>query len=840
MGGGVWCEILFGLRQFRRSPGLAAGVALTIGLGVGANLAIVALLSDIFFPATPYRDPSRLVIVENTGRYFFGGGVPEGLSDPQLSMPDFDDVRGGQRSLSAVGGFKDDHITVLTGGERPRAVCRIFVTPGLFEALGPTLASGRLLGAADFAPGAPPVALVTDGLWRSALGSDPGVVGRAIRLDEQPFTVVGVIPAGVFGLLQRRERLLDEGRVDRCVVTPLVPGSGGVDEGILKYDRTQRDAPGLHVLGRLRPAQTVASANADLTSLAAHIREQNKATNAKRGLRVVSLDDWRTSGVRPLLLLLAAAAALAFLVACANAAGLVLTDTIGREAELGVRQAIGAGSSQLIGVVIVRAVLWALPGAALGIVFAEATVAAIRWGVSAGADQVASVAFSPAVIGAGLALTLLAGLATGGVAAWTLRRRNLVDALREGGQTTSGGRRSHRVTFALVTLQVAVATALSIGAALLVRSMWNVVSADRGFDIDKGLVVQVRLPNSKYPTSSASADYFRRALTRLRALPGVVSAGVSLSPPLTDTSVMLGGDMVVTTPVGKKTFNRLSGQFVTPGYFESLGMRLVRGRFFSAADDQAGAMVIVVDEAFCRTYLRGVDPLASTLTFGEDVLSIIGVVGDVRQETDKGAERQRPLTASGTAYLLFSEHQRRAPRWSFLVVRASGSAATLAGAVVNELLLVDNLACLDDPRTFSQLFARKVAERRRILGLIGGFAVIVLLITALSLTSALAQFVASHAHDLAIRRALGASRVRVVTFTSRHLAAALGVGLAGGGAGSLWLGDALTSQLYGIVPWDLSTMAMAVAGLAVLALVSSAGPLWRASRVNPARALRAL
>jgi predicted permease len=839
MAGDLWREILFGLRQFRRSPGLAAGVALTIGLGVGANLAIVALLSDIFFPATPYRDPSRLVMVENTGQYFFGGGVPEGLSDPQLSMPDFEDVRTGQRSLSAVGGFSDGHVSVITGGERPRSVCRIFVTPGLLETVGAAPVRGRLLAPFDFTAGATLVALVTDGLWRSALGSDPGVAGRAIHLDEQPFTIVGVIPAGVFGLLQQRERLLDEGRLDRCVVTPLVPGSGGESETTLRYMRTQRDGPGLHVLGRLRPAQTLASADADLKGLAARIREQNRATNAKRGLRAVSLDAWRTSEVRPLLLMLAVAAALAFLVACANAAGLVLTDTIGREAELGVRQALGAGSSQLVIVVLVRAVLWALPGALLGFFFAAATLAAVRWGASAGADRVAGVHFGPMVLVAGLALTLLAGLVTGGVAAWSMRRRNLILALREGTQTTSGGRRGHRVTFCLVAMQVAAATALSIGAALLVHSMWNVVSADRGFDLDRGFVVQVRLPRSRYPKTADNAAYFQRALARLRALPGVVSAGVSVSPPLTDTSVMLGGDLEVTTPAGKKTFNRLNGQFVTRGYVESLGMRLRQGRLFSAADEQTNAPVVVVDEAFRRAYLGGADPLASTLTFGKDVLSIVGVVADVRQATDKIPERERSLVISGTAYLLYQRFSRP-PAWSFMVVRAAGDPAALATAAVGELLLVDNLASLDDPRTFSQLFARRVAERRRTLGLVSGFAAIVLLITALSLTSALSQFVASHTHDLAIRSAIGASRARILAFTARHLAVALGVGLVAGGVGGMFLARALASQLFGLEPGDLPTMAMALAGLAVLALAASAGPLWRAGRVNPARALRAL
>ncbi len=838
MTGDLWREILFGLRQYRRSPGLAAGVALTIGLGVGANLAIVALLSEVFFPAAPYRDASRLVMVENTGPYFFNGNVSEGLTDARVSMPDFEDVRAGQRSLSSVGAFSDGHVSVLTGGERPRSVCRVYVTPGLFETLGAAVLRGRLLGPADFAPGAPPTALVTDGLWRTALGSDPGATGRSVRLDDQPFTIVGVIPAGVFGLLQPREQLVDEGRLDRCVITPLVAGSRGESEMLLKYQATQRDSPALSVLGRLQPAQTLASANRDVANLGSRIREQNKATNAKRGLRAVSLDQWRTAEVRPLLVLLAAAAALAFLVACANAAGLVLTDTIGHQAELGIRQALGAGSAQLVGVVLVRAVLWSLPGALLGFLFAEATIAAIRWGASAGADQVAGVAFGPAVFGAGLALTLLAGLATGSVAAWTLRRRNLVDVLREGGQTTSGGRTSHRVTFALVALQVAAATALTFGAALLVHSMWNVVSADRGFDIDKGFAIQVRLPRSKYPTSAASGEYFRRAIARLRALPGVVSAGVSVSPPLTDTSVMLSGDLEVATPAGKKALSRLNGQFVTPGYFESIGMRLVRGRFFSPADEQANAPVVVVDEVFCRTYLRGADPLASTLAFDRN-LSIVGVVGDVRQATERDPEHLSAMARSGTAYLLY-ESFKRPPSWSFLVVRAASDPGRLADAAIKELLLVDNAACLDDPRTFSQLFARKVAERRRILGLIGGFAAIVLLITALSLTSALAQFVASHTHDLAIRFAIGASRARVVALTSRHLAAAVGVGLAAGGVGGLWVANALTSQLYGVVPWDPSTIAGAVAVLALLAIAAAAGPLWRASRVDPARALRAL
>ena len=240
-------------------------------------------------------------------------------------------------------------------------------------------------------------------------------------------------------------------------------------------------------------------------------------------------------------------------------------------------------------VILVRAVLWALPGALLGLFFAAATLAAVRWGVSAGADQVASVAFGPSVIGAGLALTLLAGLATGGVAAWTLRRRNLVDALREGGQTTSGGRAEPQG-------DVRARRAAGRGGhgpdvrrrAARAQHVERRVGGPR-VRHREGLLRPGPPAAVEVPESAANGDYFRRAIARLRALPGVVSAGVSISPPLTDTSVMLSGGLEVTTPAGKEALDRLNGQFVTPGYFESIGMRLVRGRFFSAADEQAKA-----------------------------------------------------------------------------------------------------------------------------------------------------------------------------------------------------------------------------------------------------------
>ncbi|RPJ63916.1 MAG: FtsX-like permease family protein [Acidobacteria bacterium] len=607
----------------------------------------------------------------------------------------------------------------------------------------------------------------------------------------------------------------------------------------MAYSRTRRDAPWLRVVGRLGPEVSTERARAETAALASQLRAENPSANRGRSLQVVPLDRWRTADMRQLLLMLSLAAGLAFLVAVANAAGLMMTDSLKRQPELAIRQALGAGPAQLLRVVLVRSVLWSLPGAVLGYVFGVATLAFVRWGASAGTESLGTVPVGPVVIAAGLGLTLLGGLATGAVAAWTLRHRDLVQSLHEAGLAVSTGRRRRRATLVLVAAQVAVATGLAIGSALLVRSMWNVAQADRGFDLDRGLVVQVRLPRSHYPRAAEQATYYQQALARVRALPGVLSAGVSASPPLTNTTVMLSGSLKVESPSGDSTLNRMLGQFVTAGYFEAAGLRLIKGRFFSEQDEQSAAPNIVVDEAFCRAHLKGADPLAYALHLGRDRLAIVGVVGDVRQDTERQSARAVQYQNRGVAYMLFRRFNG-SPTWSFMVVRASVNPATLGEATVRELMAVDHLACLDDPRTFAQLFAARIAERQRILGLLGSLAAIVLVLTALSMAAALAQFVAVHERDLAIRLAVGATRRHVVLLTSRAVASALGLGLALGAFGGLALARTLESQLYQVEPTDATTIMGTMVLLLALAGAAAAGPVWRASRIDPTTTLRAL
>lgn len=340
---------------------------MTIGLGVGPNLAAFALLHDAFFPPTPYHEAIRLAIVENRGLYYYEGNVPEGLESPMVSGPDFEDFLARQQVFEAVGAVVET-IAVMGGTDRPRTVSRVFVTPTALDALRPQLVRGPL---------------VTEGLWRTRLASDPAVIGRSITLDEQPFTIAGVLPDQVFGLLVPRRGLFDQGAHDRSVVTPLVRGRAGEGERSLAYSRTHRDAPWLRVVGRLGPGVSMERARTETAALATRLRAENPSANRSRSLQVVPLDRWRTADVRQLLLMLSLAAGLAFLVAVANAAGLMMTDSVKRQPELAIRQALGAGPAQLLRVMLVRSVLWSLPGAVLGYVFGVAALAFVRWSTSA-------------------------------------------------------------------------------------------------------------------------------------------------------------------------------------------------------------------------------------------------------------------------------------------------------------------------------------------------------------------------------------------------------------------------------------------------------------------------
>lgn len=825
--GDIWRDIVISARLFRRSPGLAASVALTIGLGVGASLAIFGLLHDTLIGRSPFRDADRLVVIENTGRYYYGGRVSEGLVSPKISGPDWVDVEAQSRTLSEMGALAQLS-GVMTGGDRPRPIWRTLVTPRLFTVLAVSPRLGRVLEEADFKAGAEPAAVLTESMWRRHFSSDVNVIGRAIRIDDQAFTVVGVVPDSVLRFLQQPEGLLDPVE-DRQVLSPLLPGLAGGEAGLVTFLQGQRDAPWLTLVGRMGPGLTLSAVKNEMAVLSGRLAAEYPVTNGRRGLQARGLEEWRTTKVRETTMLLLVAALLVFLVSSCNASGLILAEGLRHETETAVRQALGAGPARLIRLEFIRAIVLGLPGGVLALLLARVTLLVVDRILADGSGAILRTLEVPRVMFAGVAVTLLASLIAATGAVWTMRRRSVTETLKEGGSTASAGRRRQTATRVLVALQVAAATALVLGAGLMLRTVGNIVGVDLGFDGGHSLVVEVRLPPSRYARGEDHREFFQRLLRRVRALPGVESAGVARTAPLTGTSMLMSGVVLRMSSGETRSPERINAQAVMPGYLEALDMKLVRGRWFDDRDYASGQAVLV-DQAFCRKYLAGVDPLQATVQIRQVSLPIVGIVGDVR--------RDGPFDAPVDMLYMMEEFEQPAP-WSFLVVRAAGDPRALGPSVLREVLALDPTVSADDPQTVRELFADTYATRRRLLVLLVSAASIVLILTALSIVSALGQFVSARRREIAIRLAIGAERRHVMTLVGRHVAVAFASGVLAGAAAGLVLGRALATQLFGVKATDATTFFESVVLLTALAAAATVPAVWRASRISPTTALKA-
>jgi predicted permease len=526
--------------------------------------------------------------------------------------------------------------------------------------------------------------------------------------------------------------------------------------------------------------------------------------------------------------MLLVAAVLVFLVSSFNASGLIVAESVRRETETAVRHALGAGHGRLIRLECLRAMVLALPGGFLALLLAGLALLVVDRTLADGSGAIVRTLLASRVVLAGVAITMLAGLIAGAGGAWTVRRRSVAHALKEGGLTVSAGRRRQLTMRVLVALQVGAATALVLGAGLMLRSVWNIVGVDLGFAVGHSLVVQVRLPPTRYGTGDSHREFFQQAVRRIRALPGVETAGVAGTAPLTGTSMVMSG-VKIQLPSGQtRAPERINAQPVTPGYLEALDMRLLRGRWFDDRDYTSGQGVLV-DQAFCRKYLSDVDPLHARVLLRDASLPIVGIVGDVR--------RDGPF-AEPVDMMYLMERFDRPAKWSYLVVRATGRPGELGPAVLRELLAIDPAVSTDDPQTVSELFADTFATRRRLLVLLGSAACIVLLLTAFSLVSTLGHFIAARSREIAVRLALGADEWDVAALLARHVAVALVAGIPAGACGGLVLARTLSAELFGVTPTDAQTLMASVTALSLLASAAAIVPLLRATRINPTTALK--
>ncbi|MEM9554289.1 MAG: ADOP family duplicated permease [Acidobacteriota bacterium] len=792
-------------RMLRRQPGFALVVVLTLALGLGAATAVFSVLDDVLLKPLRFAEPDRLV-------HLWGYDVTSGRGRSNLSYPDFEDLRDEVDGLAAVAAYQVERAGLVDGASTPTRIDAAFVSHSLFETLGLRVARGRDLDPADDRRGAEPVVVLSHGLWRTRYGGDPEILGRRVRLGDTERTVVGVADAGV---------VFPEGAQ---VWAPIEPRPGTEVRGVHN----------LKAVARLADSAAADPVDAGLATLATRLEADYPRSNAARGLRTEPLQEALVQAQRPRLLLLFAAAGLLLLVACANVTGLLMERAVGRGREVATRAALGASRLQLARGFAAEAML--LVGCAVGIGMGFAWLgqrAIVHFAPEMPRLAGASLdlrAFGFAAVAA--ALTALALSQMPLLEAW---RREIAAMLAAGGRGGSDGQGRQRLRRLVVIGEIALAVLLVTGAGHLLRSFERLAAVDLGFEPDNVLVIDLDLPkpfiSEDWPETVA---FYDSLFERLDALPGVESVAAGHMHPAKrgwETSFTIDG--LDRPPEGYEP--EASFRPVTEGFFETAGIRLLRGRTFDARDRSESDGVVVVNQAFVDEHLpAGADPLGWRLRRDNwwiatiETLEIIGVVETTRFSGRDG----RILPAM---YLFHAQHPT--PAMSVLVRtrvdpwNLRQSAADAVWALAPDLP-IDRFATLGD------LVADTVAARRLLTWLLGLFAALALGLAALGVYGVLAYATARRTRELGLRMALGAARPDLVRLVLRQGLGLTAVGLALGLGGSLAAGRLLDAFLFDTRATEPMTLLAVVGLLALTALAAAYLPARRAAGLDPSRALQ--
>jgi putative ABC transport system permease protein len=803
-------DLRYALAALRRQPGFAAGAILTLALGIGANSAIFALVDATLLRPLPLPEPERLVVVnERTASSSRDRVSPNNLLDWAERNRSFETLAG---FMPNVGGM------VMAGADgTAETVSRQWVTAGFFDALGLPPVVGRFIQVADDRARTQAVVL-SESFWRTRFNADPAIVGSAMRLDGDTFTVLGVAPdAG---------QLL--GRTDLWAMIAI--------QGAPPRARSARF---FNVIGRLKPGTTAAAADADLSAIADALAREHPKTNEGRGVALEGLDAFVIGGdLRQTSILFVGVVLFVLLICCANVANLLLARATARSRELAIRSAMGADRPRLIRQLLTESLMLSIVGGALGLVIGAAILQAAPSMIPEGLlPPAVSLTFDMRLVFFCFGAALIVGLLFGLVPAWRATAVPSSQALAVDSRTTIGG--GGRLRNLLVAGEVATAVLLLVGAGLLLRTLLAVQTVDRGYRAESVLTMLVDPLGSRYPTRERLMQFYEAVEQEVRAVPGVRSVAWASTLPLGPSyagraAVSIVGD----PPVDASAQPTADYQIVSPAYFETLDLPIVSGRAFDRRDVPDGVAVCVVNEAFARAHLRGRSPMGMRVLVQVDESAppqereIVGVARQVKGRPDETEDFQQvyvPLAQAALDDML-------------MVVRpASGSASVLAPSVRAAIGRVDKeqLVGVRGMLTLEDVAWEATARHRFRAVLVTAFAGLALVLAMVGLFGILAYAVQRRTRDLGVRRALGATTGDVVRSVLGGAAQVLGVGLSIGVALSIALGQVLESMLVGVQPADPLTFVLVVAVLALTALVAIAGPAWKATRVDPVVALRA-
>ena len=802
-------DVRYALRMLAKNPAFTAIAVMALALGIGANSAIFSVVNAVLLRPLPFKHPEQLLMVwENAAHMGFPKNTP--------SPANFLDWQKQAQSFTGMAAMVERSFN-LTGVGEPERLDGRRVSANLFDLLGVPALLGRTFVPDDDRPGTH-VVLLSYSLWQRRFGSDPAVIGRALTLNGESYTVVGVMPRLVQlpGFANRKDQLW-------------------VPIAFPREEAAQRGNHFLGVIARLKPGVTLKQAQAEMETIAARLAQQYPDYNTRIGAVVMPVHEEVVGDIKPALFILLGAVGFVLLISCANVANLLLARAAVRQKEIALRLALGASRSRLTRQFLTESVLLALFGAGLGLLLALAGIRIMKIFIPSTISQVEAIHIDARVLIFTAVVAVLTGIAFGLAPAIHGSHLNLNDTLKEGGRDSAGGMKGNRARGLLVIGEVAVSFVLLVGAGLLINSFFHLRNLDPGFRADHLLTMKVDLSEGKYPDRDRRTAFFDELIRQVRALPGVQSAAVAGNLPLTynGDSMTISVEGVPDPPPDQRP--DVIFRAVGPDYFGTMGIPIIRGRDFTDEDKTDAKDAVVISEKTAQHFWPGQDPIGKRLKPGSSTTNfpwreVIGIVKDVRQND---------LIAPPKMQMYFNYRQLKDLAANALVVRTSIDPMSLAIPVRNAIWSVDKDQTVADIDTMDNIVAEAVARQRFSMLLLGLFAILALLLASVGIYGVMSYSVAQRTREIGIRIALGARRADVLQMTVKQGLKLVGVGMMIGLAAAFLLTRLLASLLFGISATDPITFVGISVVLLAVAILASYVPALRATKVDPITALRA-
>jgi putative ABC transport system permease protein len=795
-------DLRYALRTLARNPGFACVSILALALGVGANSAIFTVVQSVLLRPLPFPRSEQLIVVAERN-------LKAGFPRFSLSPGNYLDYRDHNHTFSGFAAFNNQGVNLSSGAE-PERLRGSRVTTDFFDVLAVKPSLGRPFSAQEGQLGSDHVVILSHALWQRRFAGAGDVLGRQLKMNEELYTVIGVMPAD-FQFPSRAE-----------FWTPLTMNT---------QNWQQRGGHYLNGIARLKEGSSLAAAQADLNQIAARAEKAFPNSNTGWDTTISGLQESVVGRIRPLVLTLMAAVGFVLLIACVNLANLLLSRSSARRREIGIRNALGAGRGRLVRQLLTESVLLSALGAALGLLLAWGGTRLLVGLNPNVLPRAKEISLDAGVVLFTVAIAGLTGILFGLAPAIHMAKTDLAAAFREGGRGNSIGFRRNALRSVLVVGEVALALVLLCGAGLLMRSFYRLQSVDPGFDPHDVLTFRTNLPRAKYKSDESQASFYARALERLRALPGVTVAGAAQIFPLSGDDYILTFVQVGKPPIPEGSQPSAAFYAATPGYFGALRIPVKAGRDFTERDNASAPDVAIISETMARQFYPNENPLGQRIRVGgnrEKPSEIVGVVGDVRDselESKGRAAMYRPAAQTPFGSMYFGVRTDRDPASAISGVRAA----------IREM---DAELPLDAVGTVDALVETSLSQRRYAMMLMGTFAGLALVLAMVGIYGVISYSVTQATQEIGIRMALGAGRGDVLRMVLGYAAALMAAGVAVGLAASLGAGRLLASQLFEVKSYDPVTYGTVGAVLVATALAACLIPAFRAMRVDPVIALR--